>query len=619
MRFRKRAFSCLIAACLTLSLLPTPVQAQTQRQIPGTIRVQVTVVPVDVLVTDEKGQPVLDLSKEDFIVLENGTPQEIAHFSLETFGRPEASSPLAPTTASSEETLLDSPNHRTFLIVLGRGQHTRYFKAVDRMIQFVREGLSPADLVAVMAYNRATDFTTEHEKIAEVLERYKDINRWIEVVLKQRFRGRHTINLGKGAGLAALYGSKTLPKSLQSKVDEIFSLPELGSRRLAAGDVLDQEEQDQLEGEALESVGHKDMDKLLEKMQEQLREGGLATLPQDLQRFRGLETIQLQLMTDLPFDEYMQKRAGTNQDLMNIYAAIEYLRFAKGEKHLLFFTSQGLFLPDMKDDESLASMASDARVRIHNFQTGGTELRMDWAPVARPGRRMARGSFTGAFALSSLRNVSSLTGGRAFIAADIGKALRSINQITSAVYLLGYRPQDENFDGKFRRIEVRVRRKDLKVYSRSGYYARSILEPYDREQFMTYARTVSAAEHAEPINDVVFSGQVTKPKFRENETKFDIVLTIQMHKDMFVSKERVHAGKLAVTSFLVSDKGKLLSDVWQRLNLSLTTQDYQGVLSQGLSLSRSFSVPGRLKKGWLKIIVYDPANDKVGSLLKRIH
>ena len=430
-------------------------------------------VPVDVLVTDEKGQPVLDLSKEDFIVLENGTPQEIAHFSLETFGRPEASSPLAPTTASSEETLLDSPNHRTFLIVLGRGEHTRYFKAVDRMIQFVREGLSPSDLVAVMAYNRATDFTTEHEKIAEVLEHYKDINRWIEVVLKQRFRGRHTINLGQMAGLATLYGSKTLPKSLQSKVDEMFSLPELGSRKLAAGDVLDQEEQGQLEREAFENTGQIDMDKLQKKLQEQLKEGGLATLPLDVEEgFRGLRRIQLELMTDLPFDEYMQKRAGTNQDLINIYAAIEYLRFVKGEKHLLFFTSQGLFLPRLEDDKSLAAIASDARVRIHNFQTGGTELKM--LKAARRGRRMTRRNFTGAFALSSLRNVSSLTGGRAFIAADIGKALRSINQITSAVYLLGYRPKDENFDGKFRRIEVRVRRKDLKVYSRSGYYARSL-------------------------------------------------------------------------------------------------------------------------------------------------
>ena len=118
---------------------------------------------------------------------------------------------------------------------------------------------------------------------------------------------------------------------------------------------------------------------------------------------------------------------------------------------------------------------------------------------------------------------------------------------------------------------------------------------------------------------MVFSCQVTKPKFRENETKFDVVLTFEMRKDMFVSKERVHAGKLAVTSFVVSDKGKLLFDVWQKLNLSLTTPDYQRLLSEGLSLNRSFSVPGRLKKGWLKIIVYDAANDKLGSLLKRIH
>ena len=57
--------------------------AQPQQGPPGTIRVKVTLVPVNVRVTDANNEPVLDLTKEDFVVLENGMRQEIRHLSVE--------------------------------------------------------------------------------------------------------------------------------------------------------------------------------------------------------------------------------------------------------------------------------------------------------------------------------------------------------------------------------------------------------------------------------------------------------------------------------------------------------------------------------------------------------
>lgn len=51
---------------------------------PGAIRVRVRLIPVDVIVTDDHDRPVLDLKKEDFRIFENGRPQEIRHFSIQT-------------------------------------------------------------------------------------------------------------------------------------------------------------------------------------------------------------------------------------------------------------------------------------------------------------------------------------------------------------------------------------------------------------------------------------------------------------------------------------------------------------------------------------------------------
>ncbi len=48
------------------------------------ISIQVRMIPIDVIVTDKDNVPVLDLKKEDFTILENGIPQEIQNFSIQT-------------------------------------------------------------------------------------------------------------------------------------------------------------------------------------------------------------------------------------------------------------------------------------------------------------------------------------------------------------------------------------------------------------------------------------------------------------------------------------------------------------------------------------------------------
>jgi hypothetical protein len=39
-------------------------------------------------------------------------------------------------------------------------------------------------------------------------------------------------------------------------------------------------------------------------------------------------------------------------------------------------------------------------------------------------------------------------------------------------YLLGYSPANPELDGKFRNIQVRVNRRDVRVFHRQGYFAR---------------------------------------------------------------------------------------------------------------------------------------------------
>ena len=73
---------------------------------------------------------------------------------------------------------------------------------------------------------------------------------------------------------------------------------------------------------------------------------------------------------------------------------------------------------------------------------------------------------------NSLRTIASETGGFAAVNRnDFSDAFARIVRENSSYYMLGYYPANDRRDGRFRRIEVRVKRPGLQVRSRRGYVA----------------------------------------------------------------------------------------------------------------------------------------------------
>ncbi len=72
----------------------------------------------------------------------------------------------------------------------------------------------------------------------------------------------------------------------------------------------------------------------------------------------------------------------------------------------------------------------------------------------------------------TLTSLAADTGGRAFTDSnDFGEAFARVQRDMSAYYLLGYSSSNPAKDGRFRRIQVRVKRDGFKVEARAGYYA----------------------------------------------------------------------------------------------------------------------------------------------------
>ena len=166
-----RLVSAIVA--LSVAFAATVYTRQSQAPEPPQFRSGVRLVPLDVRVLDARGRPITDLTREDFTVVEEHVPQQIQHFSVQSL----TASPTAEfeplRRREAQITALAPQNYRVFLIVLGRGDLTGPSNGIDGVMHLVRNRLLPQDRVAIMAWNRATDFTTTHADALAVLTRFK--------------------------------------------------------------------------------------------------------------------------------------------------------------------------------------------------------------------------------------------------------------------------------------------------------------------------------------------------------------------------------------------------------------------------------------------------------------
>ena len=591
-----RFASVLILVCLsTLGRAQQPPQDQRQ-----TFRSRITVVPVDIRVVDRDGKPVTDLKRDDFIVTEDGVPQKIVHFSFQELAasaRP-ADDEL-PVRKPTNESIAPQPQ-RIFLLVMGRGRQSGPGRNLEAAIDFIRKRLLPQDRVAILAYNRSTDFTADHEKVIGVLQRYKDQHEGIEAKLRQRF-----------SGLAAQYSDGTIPPTIQKDIDAIFRAPGApGSRTTSATGITD--------GQTIASDVRRDTEKIQHAAEAADRiANGLGTpFDQSIVDQAGL--------LDMPFDEYVEKSFDTNQDLGNLYAGVRYLRYLDGEKHLVFLTRDGLFLPRLENANSLAALANDARVTIDILHTGGVAAGRPMPPSSQlsPNGRAAAmqilnsisspsATFQQSFAVGSSRQIANLTGGQMSAFAPGERLFKRLDESTRAQYLLGYTPSNANWNGAYRRISVKVSRPGVTVLYRHGYAAREETTPLDRRTYLTYSRIASAANRTQPIEDLEV--KITGARIvKEGEAD---VLHVDLHltpaRVKFAPADGKYLATIEATYFVGDSRGQLVGDVWRSLEFALNEENYQRFQREGVSWTQRVPITAVPKH--VKTVLYQYSVDLVGS------
>jgi VWFA-related protein len=558
--------------CCAIALAVVTLGAQIQS--PQVFRTRTIVVPVDVRVLDHNGRPVVDLTAADFIVLENGKAQKVDYFSAHRLTPSEPDAAVSVRLNATPSNPLTPQNRRLFLIVLGRGRLQEPSKGVDATLRFVRQRLLPQDQVAVMAWNRATDFTTDHQRAAEVIERFKRDHEAIEALMLQHF-----------SGLGGYYGGNRIPQQLQIMIDRVFGDPATTNSRQVLPTRL--------------SEAEVDARRTLDAMKRSELEAFRAFGGTDVSMADGMFDPTL----NMSFDDYIILNRQTMQDVGNLYAGIDYLRYIEGEKHLIFVTEQGFRLPRADHDRDLATMAADARVALDTVQTGGVATVGEGANIA----------VINGFQLAALRTISEISGGQVAVSQMGDKAFDRILSSTEFGYLLGYTSNGPEPNGRPRRIEVKVKRGGVTVSHRQAYVARSEEARYDPRQSLATTRLVAAAAYGGEIKDLRVAAKLTDA--REGDTRVvNAEVTIDASRMVFARIGDQYLAAINITIVCGDFYNKNIGEVWESRDIKIPSSRLDEIRRNGLVVP--VRVPVKQPPNYVKIMVYDYGSDLLGSINK---
>jgi VWFA-related protein len=180
---RNRFFG--VSVLLLIATLAVPAQPQTPPRAAGdqppiTFKVEVNYVEIDAVVTDQQGNFVRDLTKDDFQIFEKGKPQVVSNFSLvdipvEKFDPPLfKSKPIEPDVRSNRKEF----DGRVFVIVLDdqNTSFTRTGRVKLAARQFIERYLGANDVAAVVqtggVKGGGQEFTGSRERLLRAVDTF---------------------------------------------------------------------------------------------------------------------------------------------------------------------------------------------------------------------------------------------------------------------------------------------------------------------------------------------------------------------------------------------------------------------------------------------------------------
>jgi VWFA-related protein len=584
-----RAAFVLVALVLESGLAA---QRSPEKQRPRTesISAGATAVLVDVVVRSKHGKPILDLAGTDFEIFEDGVRQTLGSFSVVDRGggigikvgrRVSAPPPDVDHTTSSVAPSTDT-DRPTVAIVFDALQPEALGLAQKAALSYLpmsgegdaRVGVFTSD-PALRVLQPYTDNIALARRAVNSLNAAPTTKREMEAERRQALNQRLT-------ALDALgIGRDSMPFS-----------PEGGSNATAAAALVDLQ-MTELEMRMLRTFDSLDRDQ---------RGFGTATallsVIQSLAVWPGRKTL-VYLSEGLPASPTMQARLDTLVSTANRANVSVYAIDAAGLR------AQST-LSETRQEIDAAGQERLRQTSVSRDPTDGPMARM----VERTEDLLRLDPHTG------LSRLSEDTGG--FLIRDtndLSSAFRRIDEDNRFHYMLTYSPTNPDADGKFRTIQVKVKRDGAQVFARKGYLA--LRKP--ASSFLNYeAEALSKLDHGKPPNAFPVSATGFVFPGPKGSATVPIVVQVKTSNLYFqVDQARgTYTAQAAIVAHIKNAAGKPVHTLSQQYLLTGASKDVDAARDGEILFYRQPELPQGVYS--LEVIVHDSLGQKASARLSTL-
>ncbi len=330
-------------------------------------------------------------------------------------------------------------------------------------------------------------------------------------------------------------------------------------------------------------------------------------------------TNQVEDSTAFTADDTEYNDINTDRELYAIAAIAKALGPLNQKKSLLYF-SGGIQRDGIENQASLRATINAAvrsNLSIYSVDARGLQA---ISPLgdASTGSLRGNAAYTGGALQNNLdanynsqevlATLSSDTGGKAFFDNnDFAPAFAQVQNDTASYYVLGFHSTDTARDGRYRKLEIRVNRPDLKLSYRPGYYAPADFEHSNGEQ---RERDLEAALNSDlPATDLPVYLQPFF--FRDAADRYTVPVSLLVPGSQIPFKAGGNRDKatLDVIGNVKDAKGRVLEQV--RDTVKLAVDATQQVTRKNIQYAATLTLPPGVYH--LKFVVRENETGKLGS------
>jgi VWFA-related protein len=209
----------------------------------------------------------------------------------------------------------------------------------------------------------------------------------------------------------------------------------------------------------------------------------------------------------------------------------------------------------------------------------------------------------------TMNELASGTGGKAYYNTnDLKNAIAEAVDDSKVVYTLGFYPNDEKFDGKFHKIDVKApQQSGLNLRFRKGYLD-ALETPVDTKTAMADLRDAVWS----PLDSTAVGVILAAKPDPKNPNTLNMAVQVEPKSISLQPQGERWVGRLDILFVQKNDKGQQFNGENDTVTLNVTRENYDKLTRNGFVFRKSISMAAQAKM--VRVIVRDAPSGTMGSV-----